>query len=172
MVNIVYFKMKFFCLHAKQKALLLLFFFSLFASRCRFWMDLLNFCFAYISSFVMQDGMTRIKVLSMDTRTNALIKATLIVKFCMSDYNIPCALEKIVMADLSILITWQTKIIISSLPQSLKPQNLVRWWLTFGGFLSIEWHDPLIMRPSKITRQNKTIISSLRKSLSPSNLIG
>ena len=83
--------------------------------------------FACISSFVMQDGMTRIKVLSMDTQANVFVKATLILKFRMCDYDIPCALQKIVMADLSTLITWsskikwQTKIIISPLPQCLQP---------------------------------------------------
>ena len=92
MVNIVYFKMKFLCLHAKQKALLLLLLFFLsFCFPLPFLDGPTKFFFAYISSFVMQDGMTRIKVLSVDTRTNAFIKATLIVKFRMCEYNIPCA---------------------------------------------------------------------------------
>ena len=79
----------------------------------------------------MQDGVIRINVLSMDTQTNVFVKATLIVKFRMCECDIPCASEKIVMADLRTLITWsskitwQTKIIISPLPQCLKPQNLV-----------------------------------------------
>ena len=69
--------------------------------------------------------MTRIKVLSMDTQANVFVKATLIVKFRMCEYDILCALEKMVMADLSTLIAWcskvvwQTKIIISPLPQNL-----------------------------------------------------
>ena len=84
--------------------------------------------FAYISSFVMQDGVARVKVLSMDTQANVFVKPTLILKFRMCEYDIPCALQKIVMADLSTLITWsskikwQTKIIISPLPQCLQPR--------------------------------------------------
>ena len=87
--------------------------------------------FAHISSFAMQDGVTRIRPLSLDTQANIFVKATLIVKFRMCEYDIPCALEKISMADLSALIawfckiTWQAKTIIFPLPQCLKPQNLV-----------------------------------------------
>ena len=79
----------------------------------------------------MQDGAARIKLLSLDSQANVFVKATLIAKFLMCEYDIPCALEKTVMADLSALITWaskitwQTKIIISPLPHYLKPQNLV-----------------------------------------------
>ena len=81
----------------------------------------------------MQDGVARIKLLPLDTQVNIFVKATLIVKFRMCEYDIPCALEKIVMVDLSFLITWsskitwQTKTIISPLPQCLKPQNSVGW---------------------------------------------
>ena len=77
--------------------------------------------------------MARIKLLPLDTQVNIFVKATLIVKFRMCEYDILCALEKIVMADLSSLITWsskiawQTKTIISPLPQCLKPQNSVGW---------------------------------------------
>ena len=87
--------------------------------------------FLYISSFVTQDGVARIKLISLETQANVFFKATLIVKFRMCEYDIPCALEKIVMGDLSALITWsskitgQTKTIISPLPQCLKPRNLV-----------------------------------------------
>ena len=56
--------------------------------------------------------MARIKLLPLDTQTNVFVKATLIVKFRMCEYDIPCALEKIVMADLSALITWSSKITI------------------------------------------------------------
>ena len=69
--------------------------------------------------------------MKLDTQANVFVKATLIEKFHMCEYDIPCALEKTVMADLGTLITWsskitgQTKTIISSLPQCLKPQNLV-----------------------------------------------
>ena len=49
--------------------------------------------------------MTRIKLVSLDTQANVFVKATLIVKFRMCEYDIPRALEKIVMADLSALIT-------------------------------------------------------------------
>ena len=34
-------------------------------------------------------------------------------------------------------IPWQTKAIISLLPQSLWPPNLLVWWLTLGGLLTI-----------------------------------
>ena len=70
-------------------------------------MDLQKF---FMFLFVRQDGVTRIKVLSMDTKANVFVKATLIVKFRMYKYDIPCTLEKIIMADLSTLITWSSKI--------------------------------------------------------------
>ena len=79
----------------------------------------------------MQDGMTRIRLLSLDTQASVFVKTTLIVKFRMCEYDILRALEKIVMADLSALITWSSKItcqikdIMLPLPQCLKPQNLV-----------------------------------------------
>ena len=72
-----------------------------------------------------------IMLLSLDTQANVFIKATLIVKFHMCKYDIPYALEKRVMADLSALITWsskitwQTKNITFPLPQCVKLQNLV-----------------------------------------------
>ena len=75
----------------------------------------------------MQGGVARIKLLLLDTQANVFVKATLIVKFRMCEYDIPCALKKIAIADLSALITWsskitwQTKIIISPSPQCLKP---------------------------------------------------
>ena len=49
----------------------------------------------------MQHGVVRIELLSLDTQANVSVKATLIVKFRMCDFDIPCGLEKIVMADLS-----------------------------------------------------------------------
>ena len=89
--------------------------------------------FAYISSFVTQDGVTRIRLLSLDALANVFVKATVIVKFQMCEYDIPCALEKIVIADLSALVTWsfkimwQTKTISSPLAQCLRPRGLLRW---------------------------------------------
>ena len=143
---------------------------SLFASCRRFWTDLQKFFCVYF--IICYAGRCRIRLLSLDTQANVFVKATLIVKFCMCEYDIPYALEKMIMAGLSVLITWsskitwQTKTIISPLPQCLKP-----WMIThIGGLLSIEWHDPLIMQSSQITRQTKTIISSLWKCLSPRNL--
>ena len=53
----------------------------------------------------MQDGVVRIKLPSLNTQANVFVKATLIVKFGMCECDIPCALEKIVIADLSALIT-------------------------------------------------------------------
>ena len=70
-------------------------------------MDLQKF---FMFLFVRQGGVTRIKVLSMDTKANVFVKATLIVKFRMYKYDIPCTLEKIIMTDLSTLITWSSKI--------------------------------------------------------------
>ena len=40
----------------------------------------------------MQDGVTRIKLVSLDTQANVFVKATLIVKFRMFEYDKPCAL--------------------------------------------------------------------------------
>ena len=74
----------------------------------------------YISPFVTQNGMNRIRLLSLDTLANVVFKATVIVKFRMSEYDIPCALEKIVMADLSALVMWSSKSL-------LKLPNLVGW---------------------------------------------
>ena len=73
-----------------------------------------------ISPFVTQNGMNRIRLLSLDTLANVVFKATVIVKFRMSEYDIPCALEKIVMADLSALVMWSSKSL-------LKLPNLVGW---------------------------------------------
>ena len=39
----------------------------------------------------MQDGLAKIKLLPLDAKENVFIKATLIVKFRMCEYNIPCA---------------------------------------------------------------------------------
>lgn len=72
--------------------------------------------FACSLPFVTQDGATSIRLLSLDTLVNGFLKATLIVKFCMCECDIPCALEKIVIAALitrSSKITWQTKTILS-----------------------------------------------------------
>ena len=106
-------------------------FFSLFLLPVAVFVRTYKSFFAYISSFVMQDGVTRIKLLSLDTQAKVFVKATLIMKFRMCEYDIPYTLEKIVMADLSALmtwsskVTWQTKTIIYPLPQCVKPQNLV-----------------------------------------------
>ena len=129
--------MKLLCLHVRQKALPLFFFFlslSPLFSVTVFGRIYKSF-FAYTSSFVMQDGVATIKLLSLDTQTNVFVKANLIVKFRMCEYDIPCASAKIVMADLSALITWsskimwQTKTIIFPLLQCLEPQNL-SWMMT------------------------------------------
>lgn len=77
-------------------------FFPLFASCRRFWTDL-QFFFAYISSFVTQDVVTKIRLLA--TQAKVFVEATLIVKFRTCECDIPCGLEKIVMTDLSALIT-------------------------------------------------------------------
>ena len=50
----------------------------------------------------------------------------------MCEYDIPCALEKIVIADLSALITWSFKIISSPPAQCLRPRELLRWGLTWA----------------------------------------
>ena len=86
----------------------------------------------YDSSFVTQDGVSRIGLLSLDTQAYVLVKATLITKFCLCQYDIPRALEKIVMADLNALIMWsfkitlQTKTILFPLAQCLWSPDLVQ----------------------------------------------
>ena len=70
--------------------------------------------FSYISTFVSQDGVTRIRLLSLDALANVFVKATVIVKFQMCEYDIPCALEKILIVNLSALVTWSFKIISST----------------------------------------------------------
>ena len=130
--NIVfYFYVNFLHLRGTQKALQLPFFFFL------FFLPVTDF--AYISSFVTQDGVTRIRLLSLDALANVFVKATVIVKFRMCEYDIPCALEKIVIADLSAFVTrtfkimWQTKTISSPLARCLRPRELLRWWLALRG---------------------------------------
>ena len=86
----------------------------------------------YISPFVTQNGMNKTRLLSLDTLANVVLKATVIEKFRMSEYDIPSALEKTVMADLSALVTWSSKItlktktILFPLVQCLRPRDLVR----------------------------------------------
>ena len=46
-------------------------------------------------------------------------------------------------------ITWQTKIIISSLPQCLWPPNLASWWLAMRGF----YYHPLVTWSCKVMGQ-------------------
>ena len=120
-VNIVYyFYVNFLHLLVTQKALQLPFLFFL------FFLSVTDF--VYISSFVTQDGVTRIRLLSLDALANVFVKATVITKFRMCEYDIPRALEKIVIADLSALATWsfkimwQTKTISSPLAQCLRPR--------------------------------------------------
>ena len=80
----------------------------------------------------MQDGVTRVKLLSLDALTNVFVKAAVIVKFRMCKYDITCASEKTVIADLSDLVTWsfkimwQTKTISSPLAQWLRSRELLR----------------------------------------------
>ena len=103
-LNIVYyFYVNFLHLRVTQKALQLPFLFFL------FFFPVDNF--AYISSFVTQDGVTRIRLLSLDALANVFVKATVTVKFRMCEYDIPCALEKIIIVGLSALVTWSFKII-------------------------------------------------------------
>ena len=123
MLNIGYYcYVNFLDLRATQKALQLPFLFFL------FFLPVTDF--AYISSFVTQDGVTRIRLLSLDALANVFVKATVIVKFRMCEFDIPCALEKIVIADLSAMVTWsfkimwQTKTILSPLAQCLRPREL------------------------------------------------
>ena len=86
----------------------------------------------------MQDDVTRIRLLSLDALTNVFVKATVIVKFRICEYDIPCALEKIVIADLSALVTWsfkimwQTKTISSPLAQCLRPREMLRWRVSWA----------------------------------------
>ena len=77
--------------------------------------------------------MTRIRLQSLDALANVFVKATVVVKFRMCEYDIPCALDKIVIVDLSALVTrsfkimWQTKTISSPVAQCLRPRELLRW---------------------------------------------
>ena len=80
----------------------------------------------------MQDGVTRIRLLSLDALADVFVKATVIVKFQMCEHVIPCALEKIVIADLSALVTWSFKIISSPPAQCLRLRELLRWLLTWA----------------------------------------
>ena len=59
--------------------------------------------------------MSRIGLLSLDTQAYVLVKATLITKFRLCQYDIPRALEKIVMADLNALIMWSFKITLQTI---------------------------------------------------------
>ena len=125
-VNIVYyFYVNFLHLRVTQKALQLPFLLFL------FFLPVTDF--TYISSFVTQDGVTRNRLLSLDALANVFVKATIIVKFRMCEYDIPRALEKIAIADLSALVTWsfkvmwQAKTISSPLAQCLRPRELLRW---------------------------------------------
>ena len=119
--------------------------------------------FAYISSFVSQDDVTRIRLLSLDALANVFVTATVIVKFRMCEYYMPCALEKIVITDLSALVMWsfknmwQTKTIPSPLAEGLLPES----YMTF-----------LITSLCQITWQTETIISPLPQFLKPPNLVG
>ena len=102
-VNIVYyFYLNFLHLRGTQKALQNPFLFFL------FFLPVTDF--AYILSFVTQDGVTRIRLLSLDALANVFVKATVFVKLQMCEYDIPRALEKIVIADLSALVAWSFKI--------------------------------------------------------------
>ena len=158
-VNIVYyFYVNFLHLRVTQKALQLPFLFFL------FFLTVTDF--AYISSFVMQDDVTRIRLMSLDALANVFVKATVIVKFWMCEYDIPCALEKIVIADLSTLVTWsfkimwQTKTISSLLAQGLRPRELLRWWVTWAPAHEVTWpFDPVIL-PNLVTNLNPYIFST------------
>ena len=85
--------MKFLHLRVRQKLSYCFFFFS-FCFLSPFLDGPTKSCLAYISSFVIQDGVTRIKLLSLDTQANVFVKATLIMKFRMCGYDIPCALRE------------------------------------------------------------------------------
>ena len=83
-VNIVYyFHVNFLHLRVTHKALQLPFLFFL------FFFPVTDF--AYISSFVAQDGVTRSRLLSLDA--NVFVKATVIVKFWMCEYDTMCFRE-------------------------------------------------------------------------------
>ena len=78
-------------------------------------------------------------------------------------------------------VMWQTKIIISLLPEWLWPPNLIEWWHTLRHLKkksyihmndNLTWwvttyklHQPLITWSCKITWKTKTIISPLQECL-------
>ena len=113
---------------------------------------------------------TWIRLLSLDTRFLANVFVKALFSFCMCEGDIPCALEKLVMAELSQL--WGsysfTNRNISPLLQYLWPPNLARWWLTIGAPThKVTWS--LIAWSWEIVWQVK-VISPLPQDLWPLNL--
>ena len=114
---------------------------------------------------------TWIGLLSLDTRFLANVFVKALFSFCMCEGDIPCALEKLVMAELSQL--WGsysfTNRNISPLLQYLWPPNLARWWLTIGAPThKVTWS--LIAWSWEIVWQVK-VISPLPQDLWPLNLV-
>ena len=68
-------------------------------------------------------------------------------------------------------ITWQTKTIISLLPQCPQPQNLGGWLVTYHELLPpMKSHNHLITWSCKMTWQSKTVLSTLPQCLWPLSL--
>ena len=84
---------------ASQLALLLFSFFSI--SFLSVFGRTYKIFFAYNSSSITQDRVIAIGMRSLDTMANAFLEAIFIVKFRMCEHDIPFALEKGVMVDLS-----------------------------------------------------------------------
>ena len=145
------------------------FFFSL-ASSSLFWVDW-QVSIAYILSFVAQNmcNLDRTAFIGHTFFGKCFCQA--LFSFCMCEGDIPCALEKLVMAELSQL--WGsysfTNRNISPLLQYLWPPNLARWWLTIGAPThKVTWS--LIAWSWEIVWQVK-VISPLPQDLWPLNLV-
>ena len=70
------------------------------------------------------------------------------------------------------IITWQTKITISSLSECLVATKLGMMVTYLDGLLALKSYDPLITWSCEIKWQTKTIISPLPQCMWPPNLAG
>ena len=99
MMNIVYFCVNFLRVTPKDLQSFLFFFFLFFLQVIVFGRICKSF-FVYILSFFTKNRVTSIRLLSLSSLGNVLVNAIVIVKFRMCEYDIPCALEEIIMANL------------------------------------------------------------------------
>ena len=75
---------------------------------------------------------TRIELISMDTLENLFANVLFIVKYHVSEHDIPFSLE--MNSNGGIKWAWETlPLKTSPLPQSLWPPNMAEWWLIMKG---------------------------------------